>query len=76
MLRVSSGNRPGSSTNPLGDLNDLFRTFNCGIGMVLFVKAEYVSTVLGKVKNSIVIGNVVDRGDPGTEQVKIEGSPW
>eukprot|EP00945_MAST-04E_sp_MAST-4E-sp1_P002775 g2775.t1 len=57
-------------------LNDLFRTFNCGIGMVLFVKAEYVSTVLGKVKNSIVIGNVVDRGDPGTEQVKIEGSPW
>ena len=55
---------------------DLFRTFNCGIGMVLFVKAEHVETVLEKINSAIVIGSVIDRFDRNSEQVNIRGLPW
>jgi len=55
--------------------NDMFRTFNCGIGMVLFVKPENVSAVIRKLQKAVVIGEVVERVGSG-EQVLIEGEPW
>ena len=54
----------------------MFRTFNCGIGMVLFVKEENVDKVLGLVNNSVRIGTVVERQNNKEEQIQIVGTPW
>ncbi len=56
--------------------DDMFRTFNCGIGMVLFVKEENVDKVLGLVNNSVRIGTVVERQNNKEEQIQIVGTPW
>ncbi|OLY83912.1 Bifunctional purine biosynthetic protein ADE1 [Smittium mucronatum] len=48
-------------------LDEMARTFNCGIGMVLFVGADDAEEVLGSLKSAgeeaFIIGKVVDRED-------------
>ena len=55
---------------------DMFRTFNCGIGMVLFVKGENVQQVLATISNALVIGEVTSRQGEEDNQVQINGTPW
>ena len=55
---------------------DMFRTFNCGIGMVLFVKGENVEQVLATISDALVIGEVTSRQGEEDNQVQINGTPW
>jgi formyltetrahydrofolate-dependent phosphoribosylglycinamide formyltransferase len=57
-------------------VEEMFRTFNCGIGMVLFVKEENVGQVLGLINNAMYIGEVVGRKNKEEEQIQIVGTPW
>ena len=53
------------------------RTFNCGLGMVLFVEAQAVDAVmdlLGDQGETPIAVGVVETGDPGPAQVVIDGT--
>ena len=57
-------------------VEDMFRTFNCGIGMVLFVKEEHVDQVMELIHNAVQIGEVFAREEKEVEQIQIFGTPW
>ena len=56
-------------------VDEMFHTFNCGIGMVIFVKPENVNKVLVEVNDSIIIGKVVKRKKE-EKQIRIINTPW
>ena len=58
---------------------ELLRTFNCGIGMILVVAPEDVSSILGRLKEEgesepLVLGALHPRTSSGSPQVQILGS--
>ena len=60
--------------------DELLRTFNCGIGMVLIIKAENVQEVVDSIKSSgeletdpIILGELVERKTDREVQVVVTG---
>ena len=61
-------------------VDDMFRTFNCGIGMVVIVAKEDADDVLGQLRaageSTYVIGTVRNETSAGEERVQITGLPF
>ncbi len=45
------------------DNDKMYNYFNMGIGMILIVNKEDVNTVIGTVKNSVAIGEIISKGE-------------
>jgi len=58
---------------------ELLRTFNCGVGMVLYVDPDHESLVLSTLRRvgeePIPLGRVVPR-EPGAPRVRVRGGAW
>lgn len=54
---------------------EMFRTFNCGIGMMVFVPKSKVNTALNTLKseNPIYLGEVVTKSSPSDPSVLLKG---
>lgn len=61
-------------------VDDMFRTFNCGIGMVCIVAKEDVDEILTSLRaageGAYVIGLVREEKSPNEERVQITGTPF
>ena len=61
-------------------VDDMFRTFNCGIGMVCIVAKEDVDVIVSSLRaageGAYVIGEVREEKDPSEERVTIVGVPF
>ncbi|MFV8756491.1 phosphoribosylformylglycinamidine cyclo-ligase [Nannocystaceae bacterium ST9] len=59
--------------------DELLRTFNCGVGMLLFVERERVDEVLaaceGAGQPGVVLGELFERSGPDAAHVEIAGGP-
>jgi len=58
---------------------ELLRTFNCGVGMILYVDPDHESLVLSTLRRvgeePIPLGRVVAR-EPGAPKVRVRGGAW
>ncbi len=56
--------------------SEMLRTFNCGVGMLLYVDPERVDEVCETLGEGIVAGRLVPRGGSDHEQVRIVARRW
>jgi phosphoribosylformylglycinamidine cyclo-ligase len=58
---------------------ELLRTFNCGVGMILYIDPDHESLVLSTLRRvgeePIPLGRVVPR-EPGAPKVRVRGGAW
>ncbi len=61
------------------DRDELLRTFNCGVGMLLIVDRDRVDEVLDVCERAgqpgVAIGDLIERAGPDAAQVQISGGP-
>ncbi len=59
---------------------ELLRTFNCGVGMILYIDPEHEALVQATLRRvgeeAIPLGRVVPRGGAGEPQVRLRGGTW
>jgi len=53
------------------DENEMYRTFNCGIGMILIVRPHFVNTILSELKKLMVGARVIGEIRRGERAVEI-----
>lgn len=61
-------------------VRELLRTFNCGVGMLLYVDPDHLDAVraalAGVGEEAIVLGRVVERGAADAPRVRVFGAAW
>lgn len=59
---------------------ELLRTFNCGVGMILYIDPEHEALVQATLRRvgeeAIPLGRVLPRGGAGAPQVRLRGGTW
>ena len=58
----------------------MLRTFNCGVGMVLYVDADHLEAVSACLRRAgedpLVLGRVVPRAGKDAPRVRVSGGAW
>jgi phosphoribosylformylglycinamidine cyclo-ligase len=61
-------------------IREILRTFNCGVGMMMYVDADHVDTVCACLRRAgeepIQVGRVVHRASADAPRVRVSGAPW
>lgn len=59
---------------------EMLRTFNCGVGMILYVDPEHAESVAATIRRAgeepIALGRVVPRASASAPRVQIRGGAW